>query len=91
MNLCAEEGKLLMVKIIELANEGLTVELELGDSAVWGVRPAKVKSPEELLYVIDRGNHPGGRDEGEFLERLPFFLVCFSHSVVNRNVDYRSC
>ena len=91
MNLCAEEGKLLMVKIIELTNEGLTVELELGDSAVWGVRPVQVKSPEELLYVIDRGNHPGGRDEGEFLERLPFFLACFSHSVVNRNVDYRSC
>ena len=91
MNLRAEEGRLLMVKIIELANEGLTAELELGDSAAWGVGPAQVKSPEELLYVIDRGNHPGGRDEGEFLERLPFFLACFSHSVVNRNVDYRSC
>ena len=91
MNLRAEEGRLLMVKIIELTNEGLTAELELGDSAAWGVRPAQVKSPEELLSVIDRGNHPGGRDEGEFLERLPFFLACFSHSVVNRNVDYCSC
>ena len=38
MNLRAEEGRLLMVKNIELANEALTADLELGDSAAWGGR-----------------------------------------------------
>ena len=62
MNLHAKEGRLLMVKIIELANEGLTAELELGDSTVWGVRPAQVKSPEELLLMADESNRTMTRD-----------------------------
>ena len=62
-------------RIIELANEALTAELGLGDSATWGIGPGQVKSAEELLDAIDRGNHPGGRDGREFLE---WSLVLFS-------------
>lgn len=61
-DLHAEEGRLMRDRIIELANEALTAELGLGDSATWGIGPGQVKSAEELLDAIDRGNHPGGRD-----------------------------
>jgi 3'(2'), 5'-bisphosphate nucleotidase len=67
-------------RIIELANEALTAELGLGDSTTWGIGPGQEKSAEELLDAIDRGNHPGGREGREFLERSFFSSVLFSFS-----------
>ena len=48
-------------RIVELANEGLTYELELGDNRNWGIGPGEQQSDEQLLDAIDRGNYEGGR------------------------------
>jgi len=67
-------------RIVELANEALTAELGLGDSATWGIGPGQEKSAEELLDAIDRGNHPGGRDGRELLKKSFPSSVIFSFS-----------
>ena len=46
---------------MELANEALTSELELGDNGSWGIGPGEQKSDAQLLDAIDRGNFEGGR------------------------------
>ena len=57
----AESGKEMKDRIVELANEGLTYELELGDNRNWGIGPGEQQSDEQLLDAIDRGNYEGGR------------------------------
>ena len=57
----AESGKDMKDRIVELANEGLTYELELGDNRNWGIGPGEQQSDEQLLDAIDRGNYEGGR------------------------------
>lgn len=48
-------------RIVELANEALTYELELGDDRRWGVGPGEQQSDAWLLDAIDRGKYEGGR------------------------------
>jgi 3'(2'), 5'-bisphosphate nucleotidase len=54
-------SKSLCDRIVQLANEALTGELQLGDNPAWGIGPGKAKSTEEVLDAIDKGNHSGGR------------------------------
>ena len=56
-----ESGKEMKDRIVELANEGLTYELELGDNRNWGIGPGEQQSDEQLLDAIDRGNYEGGK------------------------------
>lgn len=60
-DLRADSGKDLRARIVALANEALTADLELGDNAQWGLGPGQQKSAEELMDAIDRGNYEGGR------------------------------
>jgi 3'(2'), 5'-bisphosphate nucleotidase len=60
-DLRAESGKAMRNRIVELANEALTSELELGDNRSWGIGPGEHKSDVQLLDAIDRGNFEGGR------------------------------
>lgn len=59
-DLRVESGASLRDRIIVLANEALTGELELGENSEWGIGPGQEKTAAELLDAIDRGNHPGG-------------------------------
>lgn len=56
----AESGKTLRERIIQLSNEALAAELELGDNVDWGIGPGREQTAEELLDAIDRGNYEGG-------------------------------
>lgn len=56
-----EAGTVLRNRIVELANEALTGELEQGDYAGWGIGPGSEQTAGELLDAIDRGNYEGGR------------------------------
>ncbi|KAL0574004.1 3'(2'),5'-bisphosphate nucleotidase [Marasmius crinis-equi] len=60
-SLRVESGKTMRERIVELANEALTMDLQEGDYAEWGIGPGKAKSAEEILDAIDRGNYSGGR------------------------------
>lgn len=60
-------------RIVILANDALTSELELGDNSSWGIGPGEKKSDAELLDAIDRGNYKGGRS-GRKLSFFFFFL-----------------
>jgi len=55
-----ESSVLLRDRIVELANEALTEDLQLEDIPAWGIGPGKTRSVDELLDAIDRGNHNGG-------------------------------
>ena len=52
------ESTLLRERITELANEALTRTVTEREDASWGL--GKVRSTEELLDAIDRGNYVGG-------------------------------
>ncbi|KAM6492621.1 hypothetical protein JOM56_012345 [Amanita muscaria] len=54
-------GAALRERIVYLANETLTGELELGDNNGRGIGPGQQRSASYLLDAIDRENHPGGR------------------------------
>ncbi|TFK62622.1 3(2),5-bisphosphate nucleotidase HAL2 [Pluteus cervinus] len=58
----AESGKELRERIVQLANEALIADLELGDVEDWGIGPRQEHSTESLLDAIDKGNYEGGRD-----------------------------
>ncbi|KAM6492359.1 hypothetical protein JOM56_012083 [Amanita muscaria] len=60
-DLRTDSGAALRERIVGLANEYLTGELELGDNKGWGIGPGQQRSASYLLDAIDRGNHPGGR------------------------------
>ena len=60
-DLRAESGKEMKDRIVKLANEALTYELELGDNRSWGIGPGEQQSDSRLLDAIDRGNYEGGR------------------------------
>jgi 3'(2'), 5'-bisphosphate nucleotidase len=60
-DLRAESGKEMKDRIVGLANEALTHELELGDNDSWGIGPGEQKSDAQLLEAIDRGNYEGGK------------------------------
>ncbi|KAF9466742.1 hypothetical protein BDZ94DRAFT_1157389 [Collybia nuda] len=59
-DLRVDSGANLRDRIITLANEALTGELELGENSEWGIGPGQEKTAAELLDAIDRGNHSGG-------------------------------
>jgi 3'(2'), 5'-bisphosphate nucleotidase len=59
-DLRVDSGAALRNRIIALANEALTGELELGEKQEWGIGPGQEKTAAQLLDAIDRGNHPGG-------------------------------
>ena len=48
-------------RIVELANEALTFDLELGDNRIWGIGPGQQQSDAQILDAIDRGKYEGGR------------------------------
>ncbi|KAN0101189.1 hypothetical protein V8E55_001173 [Tylopilus felleus] len=56
-----ETGGTLKDRIVALANEALTADLGVGESAEWGLGPGQERSPDELLDAIDRGSDQGGR------------------------------
>ena len=65
-DLRVESGKILRERIIELANETLTAELQPGEKEEWGVGPRHGRTAEELMDAIDRGNYNGGRTGREW-------------------------
>lgn len=55
------ETQLLRDRITSLSNEALREPLRARDEESWGIGPnSPIRSTEELLNAIDRGNHPGG-------------------------------
>jgi len=51
----------LRERLTTLANDALRAPLREGEDAAWGIGPsAPVRSVDELLAAIDRGNHAGG-------------------------------
>jgi 3'(2'), 5'-bisphosphate nucleotidase len=56
-----ETGGALKDRVVALANEALTADLGMGESAEWGLGPGQERTPEELLDAIDRGSDQGGR------------------------------
>ncbi|OBZ73069.1 3'(2'),5'-bisphosphate nucleotidase [Grifola frondosa] len=54
-------GTVLRNRIVELANETLTAELQPGEKEEWGLGPNHSRTADELLDAIDRGNYNGGR------------------------------
>jgi hypothetical protein len=74
-------------RIVELANEALTHELELGDNRIWGIGPGEQQSDAQLLNAIDRGKHEGGR----IGRKISFCLLLQPKLMISyRYVDYRS-
>ena len=65
-DLRVESGKILRERIIELANETLTAELQPGEKEEWGVGPNHGRTVDQLLDAIDRGNYNGGRTGREW-------------------------
>ncbi|KAF5319388.1 hypothetical protein D9619_008522 [Psilocybe cf. subviscida] len=59
-DLRVESGREIKERIVDLANEALTLDLAIGDSETWGIGPGQQKSAEEILDAIDRGNFEGG-------------------------------
>lgn len=58
--------KLLRERLTTLANETLSADLGYGEMEQWGIGPShRERTTEELLDVIDKGNHPGGRNGRE--------------------------
>ena len=56
-----ESGVNLRNRIVELANETLTTSLQPGEEESWGLGPDRAQTPEQIMDIIDRGNHDGGR------------------------------
>lgn len=52
-----ESSKALRERIVQLANETLTAELQPGEKDEWGLGPTSSRTTEQLLDAIDRGNH----------------------------------
>ncbi|CAG7851253.1 SAL1 phosphatase AltName: Full=3'(2'),5'-bisphosphate nucleotidase 1; AltName: Full=3'(2'),5'-bisphosphonucleoside 3'(2')-phosphohydrolase 1; AltName: Full=DPNPase 1; AltName: Full=Inositol polyphosphate 1-phosphatase 1; Short=IPPase 1; AltName: Full=Inositol-1,4-bisphosphate 1-phosphatase 1; AltName: Full=Protein FIERY 1 [Serendipita indica DSM 11827] len=51
----------LRTHLTSLANDALHLPIRTGEDAAWGIGPdAPVRSTDELLSIIDRGNHVGG-------------------------------
>lgn len=48
-------------RIVELSNDALVGDLRPGEKEEWGIGPGQLRTPEELLAAIDRGNYSGGR------------------------------
>ena len=61
-----ESGKALRDRIVELANETLTAELQPGEKEEWGLGPNHARTADQLLDAIDRGNYEGGRTGREW-------------------------
>ena len=76
-------------RVVELANEALTHELELGDHASWGIGPGGQKSDAQVLDAIDRGNYEGGRIGRKMSLSATTQKLMISCTLV-RYVDYRS-
>ncbi|KAI5121485.1 hypothetical protein M0805_003940 [Coniferiporia weirii] len=60
-DLRVETNSVLRDRVVELANQALSSDLVHGDNVQWGIGPGKQRTTEELLNVIDRGNHGGGK------------------------------
>lgn len=86
-DLRVDSGRVLRDRIVELANEALTAELELGDAVEWGIGPGQQKTAEELLDAIDRGNYDGGRTGREFRGHSLLSGGIGSLNISHRNVD----
>jgi len=56
-----ESNQPLRDRIVQLANETLTAELEPGDNPAWGIGPGNARTVDELLDAIDEGNYSGAR------------------------------
>ena len=84
----AESGKEMKDRIVELANEALTHELEPGDDRSWGIGPGEQQSDAWLLDAIDRGKYEGGR----IGRKTPYVCCCNNLKLMIdcRYVDYRS-
>ena len=65
-DLRVESGKALKDRIIELANETLTAELQPGEKEEWGLGPKHGRTADQLLDALDRGNYNGGRTGREW-------------------------
>ena len=74
-DLRVESGKEMKDRIVELANEALTYELESGDNRSWGIGPGEQQSDTRLLDAIDRGKYEGGRIGRKML----FFVCCYDN------------
>jgi len=57
-------------RIVALAKETLTAELEVREDVHWGIGPGHERMAAELLDAIDRGNHAGGSSGRAFLLTL---------------------
>ncbi|CCM02724.1 uncharacterized protein FIBRA_04831 [Fibroporia radiculosa] len=60
-DLRAPSGEALRSRVVALAHDALTSELEPGEQEAWGIGPAHSHTADELMDAIDRGSHPGGR------------------------------
>ncbi|KAL6300007.1 3',5'-bisphosphate nucleotidase [Sparassis latifolia] len=60
-DLRGKTGLPLRNRVVELANEALTVQLHPGEKAEWGLGPTQARTADELLDALDRGNYAGGR------------------------------
>lgn len=56
-----ESGASLRGRVVDLANDALTADVQAGEKEHWGLGPTQRRSAEELLQAIDRGNYGGGR------------------------------
>lgn len=56
-----ESGTKLRNRIVELVNGTLTESLQPGERDEWGLGPSYAQTPEQIMDIIDRGNHGGGR------------------------------
>ncbi|KAI0942259.1 hypothetical protein AcW1_002935 [Taiwanofungus camphoratus] len=56
-----ESRSALCSRVVELANETLTANLQSGEKEEWGLGPSQARTTEDILQAIDRGNHFGGR------------------------------
>lgn len=65
-----ESGKELRDRIVALSNEALTADLGLGENAEWGIGPGSLRTAEEIMDAIDRGNFAGGKTGSEFAGTL---------------------
>ncbi|TBU39313.1 3(2),5-bisphosphate nucleotidase HAL2 [Dichomitus squalens] len=56
-----ESGRALRDRIVELANDTLSADLQPGEKEEWGLGPNHGRTVDQLLDAIDRGNYDGGR------------------------------
>ena len=89
-DLRVESGKALRDRIIELANETLTAELQPGEKEEWGPGPNHGRTTDQLLDAIDRGNYNGGRTGRECLV-VDFIFFFFPLVRSAREHHHRAC